>query len=46
MPQVKERILIVNEEKNIRATFEATLKNNGFDTDYFRNPAVALEKQQ
>jgi len=42
---VKKRILIVDEEKGVGATFEAILKNNGFDTDYFTDPAVDLEKQ-
>jgi DNA-binding response OmpR family regulator len=44
MAQVKKRILIVDEEKDVGGTFETMLKNYGFDTDYFTDPAVALEK--
>ena len=44
MVQVKKRILIVDEEKDVGGTFETILKNYGFDIDYFTDPAAALEK--
>jgi DNA-binding response OmpR family regulator len=44
MAQVKKRILIVDEEKDVGGTFETMLKNSGFDIDYFTDPAMALEK--
>ena len=44
MAQVNKRILIVDEEKDVGGTFEAMLKNYGFDIDYFTDPALALEK--
>ena len=44
MSQVKKRILIVDEEKDVGGTFETILKNYGFEIDYFTDPAVALEK--
>ena len=44
MAQVKKRILIVDEEKDVGGTFETMLKDSGFDIDYFTDPAMALEK--
>jgi CheY-like chemotaxis protein len=44
MAQVNKRILIVDEEKDVGGTFEAMLKNHGFDIDYFTDPVQALEK--
>ena len=44
MAQVNKRILIVDEEKDVGGTFEAMLKNYGFDIDYFTDPVLALEK--
>jgi DNA-binding response OmpR family regulator len=44
MIQVKKRILIVDEEKDIGETFEIILKNSGFDVDYFRDAAAASEQ--
>lgn len=43
MAQVNKRILIVDEEKDVGGTFEAMLKNYGFDIDYFTDPVLALE---
>ena len=44
MAQVKKRILIVDEEKDVGGTFQTILENYGFDIDYFTDPVVALEK--
>ena len=44
MTQLKKRILIVDEEKDVGGTFEIILKNYGFDVDYFTDPAVASEQ--
>ena len=44
MAQVKKRILIVDEEKDVGGTFETMLKIYGFDIDYFTDPVLALEK--
>jgi CheY-like chemotaxis protein len=44
MAQVKKRILIVDEEKDVCGTFETMLENYGFDIDYFTDPVLALEK--
>jgi DNA-binding response OmpR family regulator len=44
MAQVKKRILIVDEEKDVGGTFETMLENYGFDIDYFTDPVLALEK--
>ncbi|MGI0033388.1 MAG: response regulator transcription factor, partial [Nitrososphaeraceae archaeon] len=44
MAQVKKRILIVDEEKDVGGTFETILENYGFDIDYFTDPVLALEK--
>ena len=43
MAQVNKRILIVDEEKDVGGTFEAMLKNYGFEIDFFTDPALALE---
>ena len=42
MAQVKKRILIVDEEKDVGGTFETILENYGFDIDYFTDPDMAL----
>jgi len=44
MSQLKKRILIVDEEKDVGGTLETILENYGFDIDYFTDPIVALEK--
>ena len=44
MAQEKRRILIVDEEKDIGATFKIILENYGFDIDYYTDPAVAVEQ--
>lgn len=41
---MKKRILIVDDEKDVGRTFEMILENYGFDTDFFTDPAMALEK--
>ena len=43
MAQVNKRILIVDEEKDVGGTFEAMLKNYGFDIDYFTDPVLTFE---
>ena len=44
MAQVKKRILIVDDEKDVGRTLEMILENYGFDIDCFTDPAMALEK--
>ena len=44
MAQLKKRILIVDEEKDVGGTFETRLEKYGFNIDYFTDPVVALEK--
>ena len=44
MAQLKKRILIVDEEKDVGGTFETILENYGFEIDYFTDPDLALEK--
>jgi DNA-binding NtrC family response regulator len=44
MTEAKKRILIVDEQKDVGGAFEIILKNYGFDIDYFKDPAVALEQ--
>jgi len=44
MAQVKKRILIVDDEKDVGRTLELMLENYGFDIDCFSDPAIALEK--
>ena len=44
MAQEKRRIFIVDEEKDIGATFKIILENYGFDIDYYTDPAVAMEQ--
>ena len=44
LTQVKKRILIVDEEKDVGGTFEIILKNYGFDVDHFTDPAAASEQ--
>jgi DNA-binding response OmpR family regulator len=44
MTQVKKRILIVDDEKDVGRTLELMLENYGFDIDFFTDPAIALEK--
>ena len=43
MTQVKKRILIVDDEKDVGRTLEMILENYGFDIDCFTDPVVALE---
>ncbi|HEY9386722.1 MAG TPA: response regulator [Nitrososphaeraceae archaeon] len=44
MAQVKKRIMIVDDEKDVGRTLKMMLENYGFDIDSFTNPAVALEQ--
>jgi len=44
MAQVKKRILIVDEEKDVGGTFQTILENYGFEIDYFSDPVLVLEK--
>ena len=44
MAQVKKRILIVDDEKDVGRTLKMILENYGFDIDSFTDPAVALEQ--
>ena len=44
MAQLKKRILIVDEEKDVGGTFETILEKYAFNIDYFTDPVVALEK--
>ena len=44
MAQVKKRMLIVDDEKDIGRTLQLMLENYGFDVDCFTDPALALEK--
>lgn len=44
MAQVKKRILIVDDEKDIGRTLQLILEKYGFDVDCFTDPALALEK--
>jgi CheY-like chemotaxis protein len=44
MAQVKKRILIVDDEKDVGRTFKMILENYGYDIDSFTDPAVALEQ--
>ena len=44
MAQEKKRILIVDDEKDVGKTFKMILENYGFITDFFTDPALALEK--
>ena len=44
MAQLKKRILIVDEEKDVGGTFETRLEKYGFNIDYFTDSVVALEK--
>ena len=44
MAQEKKRILIVDEEKDIGATFKIILESYGFNIDYYTDPAVAVEQ--
>jgi DNA-binding response OmpR family regulator len=44
MTQLKKRILIVDEEKDVGGTFEIILKNHGFEVDYFTDSAAASEQ--
>jgi DNA-binding response OmpR family regulator len=44
MTQVKKRILIVDDEKDVGRTLELMLENYGFDIDFFTDPTIALEK--
>ena len=46
MAQVKKRILIVDDEKDIGRTLQLILEKYGFDVDCFTDPALALEKFQ
>jgi DNA-binding response OmpR family regulator len=44
MAQVKKRILIVDDERDVGRTLKMILENYGFDIDSFTDPAVALEQ--
>ena len=44
MAEVKKRILIVDDEKDVGWTLKLILENYGFDIDCFTDPVVALEK--
>jgi DNA-binding NtrC family response regulator len=44
MAQVKKRIMIVDDEKDVGRTLKMILENYGFDIDSFTDPAVALEQ--
>jgi CheY-like chemotaxis protein len=44
MAQVKKRILIVDDEKDVGRTLKLILENYGFDIDCFTDSATALEK--
>jgi CheY-like chemotaxis protein len=44
MAQVKKRILIVDDEKDVGKTLKLILENYGFDIDCFTDSATALEK--
>jgi DNA-binding response OmpR family regulator len=44
MVQVKKRILIVDDERDVGLTLKMILENYGFDIDSFTDPAVALEQ--
>jgi DNA-binding response OmpR family regulator len=42
--QVKKRILIVDDERDVGMTLKMILENYGYDIDSFTDPAVALEQ--
>ena len=44
MTEVKKRILIVDDEKDVGWTLKLILENYGFDIDCFTDSATALEK--
>ena len=44
MAEVKKRILIVDDEKDVGWTLKLILENYGFDIDCFADSATALEK--
>ena len=44
MAQVKKRILIVDDERDVGMTLKMILENYGYDIDSFTDPAVALEQ--
>ena len=44
MAQVKKRILIVDDERDVGMTLKMILENYGFDIDSFTDPAMALEQ--
>src|SRR5438093_10754936 len=44
MAQVKKRILIVDDEKDVARNLKMILEKYGFDIDSFTDPAVALEQ--
>lgn len=44
MTQVKKRILIVDDEKDVCRTFKMILESYGFDIDFFTDPVMALEQ--
>jgi DNA-binding response OmpR family regulator len=44
MSQVKKRILIVDDEKDVGSTLKMILENYGFVIDCFTDPAMALEQ--
>ena len=44
MAEVKKRILIVDDEKDVGWTLKLILENYGFDIDCFTDSATALEK--
>ena len=44
MAQVKKRILIVDDERDVGLTLKMILENYGFDIDSFTDPAMALEQ--
>jgi len=44
MAEVKKRIMIVDDEKDVGRTLKMILENYGFDIDSFTDPAIALEQ--
>jgi len=44
MDQVKKRILIVDDEKDVVRTLQLILENYGFEVDCFTDSTMALEK--
>jgi DNA-binding response OmpR family regulator len=43
MPQVKKRILIVDDERDAGVAIKIVLEEYGFDVDFFTNPLEALK---